>query len=556
MKSSNNILKLSAICLALTGAFSSSAFAATPSVITDNGNDGNVAANTIDNDPTFSTRWSANGNDGSQWVRYDFGSATSLSGLNIAFYKGDQRQTYFRIQSSNDGSNWTTQIDASSTGSSGSTTGLENYSFNDNVSARYFRIQGFGNSSNTWNSLTDVEFIDGGEPVIRTSVPGLIQAEDYNAAYDTTAGNTGGQYRADDVDVQTTNDTDGGYNVGWIKSGEWLEYPISVTSAGTYTADIRVASSRSTGTFDVLVDGNTKANVEVGHTGGWQSWTTQTVNLGTLSAGNHTIRINVTGSDFNLNWVELKKESGPITGTGFDWDGWKVTMPVNGDTFYGDGNTSSAAEIQPAGCTDATFDEDLANEYFWSDSEGLHFKVPMNLDGKTPNTSYIRSELRELHDWSPCGTTSEANWAFGGNHTLNATIRIDDYNRDTAKVVVGQIHGHDVSYATIKLHWEGDSKPIRVIYNTTPATSSSESVNLGYVDSSGFWDYSIKMTDTGIELSAGGVTETLTFGNELNNAWKDETFYFKAGLYPQQKPDASSTVIYEATFSNVEVIHD
>ena len=100
--------------------------------------------------------------------------------------------------------------------------------------------------------------------------------------------------------------------------------------------------------------------------------------------------------------------------------------------------------------------------------------------------------------------------------------------------MVGQIHGHDISYATIKLHWEGDSKPVRVIYNATPNSSTPNNVYLGYVDSSDFWEYTIKMTNSGIELSAGGVTETITFGNELSNDWKNADFYFKAGLYPQQ----------------------
>jgi len=413
----NKTFKHTLLALIIGGV--ATAHAATPSSVSDNGNDGNVAANTIDDDANFSTRWSAKGNDGTQWVKYDFSSATALSGLKIAFYKGDQRSTYFKIQSSNDGSSWSTVVDKSSAGSSGSSAGLETFLFSSDVSARYFRIQGLGNSDgNEWNSITDVEFIDG-----------------------------------DSSTPVTDPDPD------------------------------------------------------------------------------------------------------PVTSTDFDWDGWKVTMPVNGDTYYGDGNTSSAAELQPSACTEETFDEELANDYFWSDSEGLHFKVPMNLDGKTPNTSYIRSELRELHDWSPCETTSTANWAYGGEHSLDATLRIDDFNASSTKVVVGQIHGHDVKYATIKVHWEGDSKPIRVIYNTTPDSSSSESVNLGYVDSSTFWSYNITMTDTGIDLTAGGVTETLTFGDELSNDWKDETFYFKAGLYPQEKPSSSSTDIYEATFSTVTVAH-
>lgn len=391
------------------------------------------------------------------------------------------------------------------------------------------------------------------------AVPGIVEAEDYSDYYDTTSGNSGNQYKNDDVDIQTTQDSTGNYNVGWTADGEWLEYSIDVQSAGSYTADVRVATSRTnTKSFTLSIDGSQKgSSVSVENTGNWQNWVTKTVNLGTLSAGTHTLRLDISGGNFNINYIDIQKEGSTPPETGdFDWTGWKVTLPVNGDTWYNNGNTSSAAEIQPEGCTDDIFDDSLNIDYFWSDNEGLHFKVPMNLDGKTPNTSYIRSELRELHDWTPCGTTSEANWPYGGTHTLNATVRIDDFDPDGTKVVVGQIHGHDISYATIKLHWEGDSKPVRVIYNETPNSSTPNNIYLGYVDSSDFWDYTIKMTDEGIELSAGGVTEIIRFGEELSNDWKDATFYFKAGLYPQQKPDASSSEVYEATFSDVTVSHN
>ena len=41
-----------------------------------------------------------------------------------------------------------------------------------------------------------------------------VQAEDYNAYSDSDPGNTGGAYRTDDVDLEPTTDTGGGYNVG------------------------------------------------------------------------------------------------------------------------------------------------------------------------------------------------------------------------------------------------------------------------------------------------------------------------------------------------------
>src|SRR5437016_223918 len=62
-----------------------------------------------------------------------------------------------------------------------------------------------------------------------------IQAENYDvggegvAYHDTTTGNTGGQFRSDDVDIETSGDAGGGYNVGWIVDGEWLEYTVNAT---------------------------------------------------------------------------------------------------------------------------------------------------------------------------------------------------------------------------------------------------------------------------------------------------------------------------------------
>jgi len=66
---------------------------------------------------------------------------------------------------------------------------------------------------------------------------------------DTTTGNSGGAYRATDVDLEASTDTGGGYNVGWVSPGEWLTYAVNVASAGTYTIEVRVASPGAGGTF-------------------------------------------------------------------------------------------------------------------------------------------------------------------------------------------------------------------------------------------------------------------------------------------------------------------
>jgi hypothetical protein len=69
-------------------------------------------------------------------------------------------------------------------------------------------------------------------------VPGKIEAEDYDiggegvAYHDTTLGNEGGEYRGDDVGIQSTTDMGGGYNVGWIEEGEWLAYTVDAAHPG------------------------------------------------------------------------------------------------------------------------------------------------------------------------------------------------------------------------------------------------------------------------------------------------------------------------------------
>ena len=113
------------------------------------------------------------------------------------------------------------------------------------------------------------------------SVPGTIQVEDFDSgangvAYrDNSAGNSGGQYRASDVDIEVTSDTGGGYDIGWVAAGEWLNYTVNVAAAGTYDITLRVASAGAGGTFHLEVNGvNKTGTLSVPNTGGWQTWKT------------------------------------------------------------------------------------------------------------------------------------------------------------------------------------------------------------------------------------------------------------------------------------------
>ena len=103
------------------------------------------------NDGKLSTRWSQEGT--SQWIRFDLKDVKSVWAVDVAFYNGNQRVFYFKVQTSTDNRTWT-----DATGdltSSGLTNELERYRF-EPVEARYVRLLCNGNSTNKWNSPTEI----------------------------------------------------------------------------------------------------------------------------------------------------------------------------------------------------------------------------------------------------------------------------------------------------------------------------------------------------------------------------------------------------------------
>lgn len=111
----------------------------------------NLPANTIDGNPA--TRWSARGVG--QWIQFDLGETNPvLNEVSIAWVEGNTRSATFDIEVSTDGETFTKVYGGYS---SGTTLELQPYFFAD-VSARYVRIIGLGNSKNDWTSISEVQF--------------------------------------------------------------------------------------------------------------------------------------------------------------------------------------------------------------------------------------------------------------------------------------------------------------------------------------------------------------------------------------------------------------
>jgi hypothetical protein len=119
------------------------------------------------------------------------------------------------------------------------------------------------------------------------------------------------------VQKENTSDAGGGQNIGWQDTGDWMDYAVSASTAGTYNVSFRVASMFTGATFQVRSSaGTVLATVTVPNTGSFQGWTTVTAPVA-LAGGSQTIRVytsNAAGG-WNLNWLEIPAAPGTATQT-------------------------------------------------------------------------------------------------------------------------------------------------------------------------------------------------------------------------------------------------
>lgn len=129
------------------------------------------------------------------------------------------------------------------------------------------------------------------------TIPAKIEAEDY--------------YYNNGFELEDCTDTGGGEHLAYANVGDYADYQIYNLAEGTYTISVRVASSYSA-KFKLLVitsDEEKVLNEFSVSTDDWQSWKTQSVTA-SLPEGKFTLRVLVTSSEYNLNWINIEKTTG------------------------------------------------------------------------------------------------------------------------------------------------------------------------------------------------------------------------------------------------------
>lgn len=144
-------------------------------------------------------------------------------------------------------------------------------------------------------------------------IPGIIEAEHYNdgcskiSYYDTDERNVGGAFREGGVDISECSE--GGFNIGWIATGEWLKYRINVPEDGKYNFEFRIASHNHESEIHIENNGaDVSGNITFPVTGSWQNWTSVLKNDVELKKGIQDIKIVIDKGDFNFNYFKVTKK--------------------------------------------------------------------------------------------------------------------------------------------------------------------------------------------------------------------------------------------------------
>ena len=128
-------------------------------------------------------------------------------------------------------------------------------------------------------------------------IPGKIEAENY--------------FFESGISVEGCSDIDGGYNIGYLNTGDYVDYYINAKYSGSFQVSYRNASNGHNGSLEMqLIDslGNatTLNQANFNSTGGWQTWqTTNTSEVFWLDKGVHHIRVVITLQEYNLNWFQF-----------------------------------------------------------------------------------------------------------------------------------------------------------------------------------------------------------------------------------------------------------
>jgi len=159
---------------------------------------------------------------------------------------------------------------------------------------------------------------------IRHQIAGKVEAEDF--------------FFQMGIQLENTTDVGGGQNIGYLDLGDYADYYINVTEAGSYHVDYRTAAESESGAvkLEIIAPDETVTflhQLSFPSTGGWQNWTTTRGRV-YLEQGVHHLRMTIMDDLFNMNWFEFTYRSTGINDQAEESSNIKVfPNPTDGILF-------------------------------------------------------------------------------------------------------------------------------------------------------------------------------------------------------------------------------
>jgi len=236
----------------------------------------------------------------------------------------------------------------------------------------------------------------------------------------------------------------------------------------------------------------------------------------------------------------------------FDLSRWKLTLP-------------SSSEIQPWVLSNGWTQDKVF--YTHPSSGGMVFRCP-NIAGTTQNSSYSRTELREMLDPASSAHDDSNNWTTAIGGRMKARLKVDRVSTTgdagkVGRVIIGQIHGEQ--HEPVRLYFH--KKPAEArgrIYIASETTGGSTQWSTDIVTNKNgdgialgeLFSYVITLKDTRLQVDILRNKGTLvnTYIKYIDANYRGENLYFKAGVYNQNNTGTTGDYA-QATFYTLTHTH-
>jgi len=246
-----------------------------------------------------------------------------------------------------------------------------------------------------------------------------------------------------------------------------------------------------------------------------------------------------------------------------DLTNWKVTLPIGNPT-----------EVKPPEISDYA-NSNLLNEFMYNDSTDGSLVFYTYPGSSTPNSSFSRTELRELID----GRNSSVNWTFPQGGKMKGTLAVTEISKDASgdpdRTIIMQIHGRltnaqrdligendNNAPPMLKIYWQDGRVRVKTKELKNINASNEELLHTdAWTDDDGHYFNEVVGTDKfTLEIIASrGRMEIILNDNESKvyegihmDKWNVFENYFKAGNYLQAR---ESSAFAKVKYYNLEVTH-